>query len=229
MWIDERDRIGGKRYRKKRNPWSYVIGTVLLIVLLSYAVQIFFQIKVESLNLFKTQPAPSLAPAARDELLKDHAESQYNYIEPSISPPKPTERQTVFNDSNYQPKGAINTIAPPPARYYEQGQAQTDARVREINRSFNGAPKHTPQSVVTKSAQWQWTSVVSGTGGRGKTIRGIFSYQVRNGRINTTSVCSNEDYGSLRYRDCRKGAKAYFVSRCNAGDKEACTARNMMP
>lgn len=128
---------------------------------------------------------------------------------------KKPERQTVFNDQNYTPRGTVNSMAPPPARFYQTGTA---------TRQEKQGP-----TVENKLAPWQWTSVAAGTGGRGKTIGGRFSYQVKNGRIDTSSVCKNEKYGTFRYRDCRKGAKEYFARACNAGNREACTGASMMP
>lgn len=55
------------------------------------------------------------------------------------SPAKParvTPKQNIFNDQNYTPKGATNSIKPPPSRYYEPGEARTKAQVREINQGF---------------------------------------------------------------------------------------------
>lgn len=128
---------------------------------------------------------------------------------------KKPEKQTIFNDQNYTPRGTVNSMAPPPARFYQTGTA-----TRQVKQG---------PTVENKRAPWQWTSVASGTGGKGRTIGGQFLYQVNNGRVDTSSVCKNEDYGSLRYRDCRKGAKAYFVTQCNAGSKEACSASSMAP
>lgn len=55
------------------------------------------------------------------------------------SPAEPAvrkQKQTDFNDQNYTPKGATNSIKPPPFRYYEPGEARTKAQVREIHQSF---------------------------------------------------------------------------------------------
>lgn len=142
---------------------------------------------------------------------------------------KKPERQTVFNDQNYTPKGAVNRMPPPPSHYYEQGQPRANAQVREVFKAASTPPKKTQPAVQYRNAPWRWSSVVAGSGGRERVIGGQFSYQVKNGRVDTGSVCRNEEYGSLRYRDCRKGARAYFIQACNSGNREACTASSMAP
>lgn len=133
------------------------------------------------------------------------------------------KKQTVFNDQNYTPKGAVNSIPPPPSRYYQPGETKTRAQVREINRAFNGPPRHP----ISKTAPWTWETQAAGQGMRKGRVSGRFSYTVTNGRVDTNSVCSNEVRGSIRYRDCRKGAKAYFKNQCRAGSVEACSAQHM--
>lgn len=151
---------------------------------------------------------------------RQHEESaRQEQIEKALKPLK----QTVFNDYNYTPKGAVNSIPPPPLSAYEPGEARNRAHVREIHRAFNGPPKHP----ITKTAPWSWETHSAGQGMRKGRVSGRFSYQVTNGRIDTSSVCKNEARGSIRYRDCRKGAKAYFKNQCRAGSREACTGENM--
>ncbi len=125
------------------------------------------------------------------------------------------KKQTVFNEHNYQPRGPVNSIAPPPSRYYDQGQARTNAQVREINRSFNGTR-------TTRSARWSWKSE--------KSYRsGTFTYIETDRGIETHSVCGNYKYGSFDYRDCRKAAKKYFQNACSGEFKAACAAGEMTP
>lgn len=122
----------------------------------------------------------------------------------------PGERQTVFNDRNYTPKGAVNSVAPPAQRHYN-----------------NSPVRRTQQPPQQRVAPWKWETFASG--GRKKWESGHFTYMVQAGRVDTGSVCKNEKYGSFRYRDCRKGAKAYFTQRCRSGDKIACSGQNMTP
>lgn len=40
-------------------------------------------------------------------------------------------------------------------------------------------------------------------------------YSYRNWVIDNASVCNNYKYGSVLYRDCRSGAREYFIKRCD--------------
>lgn len=155
-------------------------------------------------------------PGATKQLLEDSKPgATKELLKSPFREPESTKKQTVFNDQNYQPKGSINTIAPPPNRYYEQGQARTNAQIRELQRSFNGVNN-------TRSIPWSWKSQKSHHSG-------TFTYVERSGRIYTPSVCANYKYGSLIYRDCRKAAKKYFKDACSSQFKAACGAADMIP
>lgn len=115
----------------------------------------------------------------------------------AVQPP----RQTEFNDDNYQPRGSINRL-PAPAR-------------------APAAPAAAPRSQpVARSARWSWQN-------RQVTEHGNFQWLERDGRIDYASVCMNETAGSLRYRDCRRGAKVSFARLCKEkGDPAACHAQD---
>ncbi|MBV2133372.1 hypothetical protein KRX52_11260 [Pseudomonas sp. MAP12] len=114
------------------------------------------------------------------------------------SPP----RQTAFDENNYQPREIVNRLPPPPA-------AATTRTTRSP-----------PTKTVTRSAKWSWRS-------RQVVERGTFQWREHNGRIDYASVCMNEQAGSLRYRDCRRGAKPAFAKLCKARrDSAACHAQN---
>lgn len=128
---------------------------------------------------------------------------------------KKQKKQTVFNDDNYQPRGSINTMVPPPSKYYEKGEARSKAQVSEVFRSI-------AQPVETRTIPWQWKSV--------KNYRsGTFNYTQRNGKIETHKICRNYKYGSFEYRDCRKAAKKYFKDVCSSQFAAACLASEMIP
>lgn len=125
------------------------------------------------------------------------------------------KKQTVFNDQNYQQQGSINSIKPPPSRYYATKEAQSKAQVSKIYRSI------TPP-VEKRTIPWQWKSE--------KTYRsGTFTYTQRSGKIATHTICRNYKYGSFEYRDCRKAAKKYFKNACSSEFKAACAAGDMIP
>ncbi|MDY0251250.1 MAG: hypothetical protein RBR45_14545, partial [Pseudomonas sp.] len=141
---------------------------------------------------------------------------QQTLIKPS--PPaaeSQSPKQTVFNDDNYQPKGLVNSITPPPSRYYKAESARSNAQDRAVSRSFN-AP------ITTRTIPWQWKSV--------KTHRsGIFTYTQTHSGIDTIRVCANYQTGSFIYRDCRKAAKRYFQEVCSNDFRAACGAADMIP
>lgn len=110
-------------------------------------------------------------------------------------------RQTEFDENNYQPREIVNRLPPPPPM-------------------TKPARSPAPSKVVTRSARWSWKN-------RQTVERGTFKWHERNGRIDNASVCMNEQPGSLRYRDCRRGAKVAFAKLCRErGDPAACHAQN---
>ncbi|MCQ4347521.1 hypothetical protein NGA35_08830 [Pseudomonas stutzeri] len=118
----------------------------------------------------------------------------------AADPPR-SARQTDFDEHNYQPRGIVNRLPPPPP---------------------TAAPKRAAATAkaVTRSAQWSWKS-------RQTVERGTFKWRERDGRIDYASVCMNEKTGSLRYRDCRRGAKVAFARLCRERrDPAACHAQN---
>lgn len=123
-----------------------------------------------------------------------------------------TERQTEFNDDNYQPRGAIN-ITP-------------GLKVKKNQRK----PATTAKPGPLRSVKWQWegTGFSSKRKSQGKT-NGVFYYQISNRSINSSSLCDNYTAGSLIYRDCRKAAKRYFTEQCSSQFPEACGAAGMTP
>lgn len=150
-----------------------------------------------------------IKPSVRKELLQEGVSIK------KAEPSSPGKKQTVFNDENYQPLGSVNSMVPPPSKYYDAGEERSKAQVNEVYRSFN-----TP--VTTRTIPWQWKSEKSYR-------KGTFTYKERNGKIDTNAVCLNYKYGSFEYRDCRKAAKRYFQNACSSEFKAACAASEMIP
>lgn len=123
-----------------------------------------------------------------------------------------SDKRTVFNDDNYQPRGAIN-ITP-------------GLKVKKNQRK----PAQTAKPGPLRSVKWQWegTGFSSKRKSQGKT-NGVFYYQINNRSINSSSLCDNYTAGSLIYRDCRKAAKRYFTEQCSSQFPEACGAAGMTP
>lgn len=124
---------------------------------------------------------------------------------------KAVERiHNTFNDKNYKPRTDINTMQPPPQQYYASNtkvQAQRQAVTRQTNRS-----------------NWRWEN-----GYHKMPVSGRFEWVVINGNIDFSTVCQNYKYGSLIYRDCRKGAKVAFKNMCGSYEPACSAANNFMP
>ena len=115
--------------------------------------------------------------------------------------PEAPPRQTEFNDRNYQPRPIVNRLPPPP-------------------RSAAPQPRMPRARETTRSARWSWA-------GEQAVEHGTFQWRESDGRIDFGSVCMNETRGSLRYRECRKGAKLAFARLCKERrDPAACHAQN---
>lgn len=213
--VTERDRLAPQP--KKRN--TPIIISSLVTLAIAALIGLWFyqedQKQVEQRRVQERMQAVARSPEpvqAKAPVMAEPAKQLH--IERAVQPvdqPGTGKKQTVFNDQNYVPKGAVNSIPPPTMTSRAKPQTRkAPTRYREW-------------------APWYWDSVQSGRGGRKTRTSGRFAYDVIGSRINTSSVCSNEKYGSLRYRDCRKGAKAYFVQACKSGNREACTASSMAP
>lgn len=120
---------------------------------------------------------------------------------PPLPAAEPGTRQTTFDEHNYRPREIVNRL---PAQ-----------RAPRVERTTAKRPK--PR---TRSAKWSWQT-------HDGIIRGTFKWHEQDGRIDFASVCLNEEAGSLRYRDCRKGAKVAFARLCRERrDPAACHAEN---
>ncbi|MBS7325894.1 MAG: hypothetical protein KIG85_04635 [Thiopseudomonas sp.] len=130
----------------------------------------------------------------------------------------------VFNDQNYQPKGAHNSL-PPPRRTTAIAPA-------------NKSRQNTPSKAI--EVRWQWVSHrFSNSQSTGKKRNaqassrhqnsGLFYYRIHGQQIPTATICNNYSAGSFIYRDCRKAARRHFQQQCKAGVSMACTAANMTP
>ncbi len=132
---------------------------------------------------------------------------------PVIRPPSANEvngqgKQVVFNDQNYQPRGADNVLAFTPV-------AQAEERIRDSGRSY---PR--TQTIKNHVTPWHWEHADR------TRAYGNFHWTEINGRIDYSTVCKNYKYGSIIYRDCRKGAKKSFKQMCQQGSSAACHAEN---
>lgn len=121
---------------------------------------------------------------------------------------EPSERQTEFNDRNYQPSRQINISAPvtPASRSPSRAKPERKGRVIQSN-----------------SEKVKWVS------GRGAATEYRMYYEYDGQHITFSTVCSNYRKGSIDYRNCRKAAKRWFNTRCNDSSRSGrmyCHASN---
>lgn len=204
------------RVKKKSGPWRFLallgLGSAIFWVLaLMFGKEIIIDInQIKSGIRFADKPVFEAEPEAPQvsaiEERQVSVDRKAIALAEMLSEQKQTAiGQTSFNDQNYQPTGAINTMpAPKPTLYVASTQAQ---RVQ-----------HKP---VLQTGYWTWT------GADKKRISRKIQWQTVNGWIQYHTVCQNERRGSIEYRDCRKAAKEYFVHRCRTEKRKAfCAAEN---
>ncbi|MFW4534521.1 hypothetical protein ACOAQ2_10775 [Pseudomonas aeruginosa] len=105
-------------------------------------------------------------------------------------------KQTVYNDTNYIPKGATNVVD------------MEAVRQSEAYRNPTAATSRVSQNNVEQSGAW----VDKWSGG----VHYYAEWTVLNNYIDDTSVCANHKRGSIDYRECRKGAKQFFKEECRS-------------
>ena len=216
MKADRDDMPDYLRARKKAGPWRFLallgLGSAIFWMLaLMFGKEIIIDInqiksgiRFADEPVFEAEPEPPQVSALEEQQV--NVDRKAMALAEMLSAQKqPAIRQTSFNDQNYQPTGAINTIpAPKPTLFVASTQAK---RVQ-----------HEP---VLQTGYWTWT------GADKKKARLKIQWQTVNGWIEYHTVCQNKRRGSIEYRDCRKAAKEYFVHRCRTENRKAfCAAEN---
>ncbi|MCP1623315.1 hypothetical protein [Pseudomonas nitroreducens] len=105
-------------------------------------------------------------------------------------------KQTVYNDTNYVPKGATNVVD------------MEAVRQSEAYRNPTAASSRSSRNSIEQSGAW----VDKWSGG----AHYFAEWTVFNNYIDDTSVCANHKRGSIYYRECRKGAKQFFKEECRS-------------
>nr|WP_279577412.1 hypothetical protein [Pseudomonas sp. LA21] len=109
-------------------------------------------------------------------------------------------KQTVYNDTNYVPKGATNVVD------------MEAVRQSEAYRNPTAASSRSSRNSIEQSGAW----VDKWSGG----AQYYAEWTVINNYIDNTSVCVNHKRGSIDYRECRKGAKQFFKEECRSWDEK---------
>ncbi|WP_341706632.1 hypothetical protein [Halopseudomonas sp.] len=153
-------------------------------------------------------PAPALTPPQPVEPVSEH---QSPITEADLAAARAIAlgqtgsssggRQTSFSDDNYVPRRDVNVMESRHVREYAQAQPSRPAPSRP--RGLNGSG--------TVTVTWE--------DARRRVSRWPTSYTYRNSIIDTASFCSNYRRGSIEYRTCRKGAKAWLGQRCGNGNR----------
>lgn len=162
---------------------------------------------VAALSPVPVTPTPEEAPAtpaiAETPPLADSQTTAGQQIAPVVRVEASGGRQTSFSDDNYAPRQLVNVMESRHVRQYAQSQPRRIEQPRQ--RGLNG----------TGTATFFWEDA------RGQRSRWQTAYSYRNSLIDTASFCSNYRRGSIDYRTCRKGAKAWLGERCGNGNRVA--------
>lgn len=110
-------------------------------------------------------------------------------------------RQTSFSDDNYVPRQDVNVMESRHVREYAQVQPSRGEQARSRGLNGTGTATFTWEDARQRLSRWQT------------------SYTYRNSLIDTASFCTNYRRGSIEYRTCRKGAKAWLGERCGSGNR----------
>ncbi|WP_220813083.1 hypothetical protein [Pseudomonas paralcaligenes] len=105
-----------------------------------------------------------------------------------------SEKQTVYNDSNYRPKNPVNVVSTEGIRESNAYQQRSAQQTKTVH------PR------VERDGKW-----IDRWGGGGSYYA---KWKTTNNYIDGGTVCSNHKRGSIDYRECRKGAKQYFHEQC---------------
>ena len=149
------------------------------------------------------EEAPAKQAPAETPPLADSQTAAGQQVAPVVRAEAPGGRQTSFNDDNYVPRPLVNVMESRHVRQYAQSQPRRIEQPRQ--RGLNG----------TGTATFFWEDA------RGRRSRWQTAYSYRNSLIDTASFCSNYRRGSIDYRTCRKGAKAWLGERCGNGNRVA--------
>lgn len=220
------------RSRKKRGPWRFLailgIGSAVIGALaLTFGKPIVLDINqikqgihIDGKPWFNQEPAQPKQPVSPSSVAsyetptsapqqRQLSQEEIEWFE-AASARAVESKQTSFNDENYTPRPTVNTMQPPPARYYASNSSSSPQE-RSVTRE-------------THLSNWSWEN-----GHNKQRVGGQFRWTVVNDKIDFSSVCQNYKRGSLIYRDCRKGAKVAFKQMCSRYQPACAAANNFMP
>ena len=183
MKADRDDMPDYLKPEKKKGHWSLIIAIGITSALMWWVAEKYGQPIIVDIEKIKSgfrlaetqiQTGEEGLEGYRVDMPSQGSIIKHQYIDSSAQEwqePKSTrERQTVFNDQNYQPRTNINTIeSVRPAQYSANTSSQKPKSVRK-----------------NQYAYWNWTYADR----KRKRIR--IEWETVNGWIDTTTVCHNE-------------------------------------
>lgn len=190
-WDDAPSHVRQKKNDFLRIAIAFAIGSAITASILFVGSKL---VRVET-------PTPA-APESQEQYVPRYDLSE----KPKPSGPTPEElfwanqqkkqqpKQTVFNDHNYTPQGAVNVVSTEGIRqssaYQNSGEQESQPRQRTVD--------HEQHVIRAWSGEWSYTA----------------TWTAINNRIDSGTVCANHRRGSIEYRECRKGAKQWFREQC---------------
>jgi hypothetical protein len=186
--------------RKRQSAGKWVVAVTIGIAFTALAVYV-------ADHKLPFPPEPSIAQAPPAESYSPKYELNEPTGQPAATPEQlfwddvnernrqqAQPKQTVYNDSNYVPKGATNVVDMEAVRQSEAYRKPSAASSRSFRNS------------IEQSGAW----VDKWSGG----AHYYAEWTVSNNYIDDTSVCANHKRGSIDHRECRKGAKQFFKNEC---------------
>lgn len=188
--------------RKRRSAGKWMAAVTIGVPFTALAVYV-------ADHKLQFSPEPPIAQAP----LTESYTPKYEFNEPAGQPATSTEKlfwddvnernrrqahpkQTIYNDTNYVPKGATNIVD------------MEAVRQSEAYRNPTAASSISSRNSIEQSGAW----VDKWSGG----AHYYAEWTVINNYIDDTSVCANHKRGSINYRECRKGAKQFFKEECRS-------------
>lgn len=187
--------VGGTLYMGERNGWVDYLKQQVTPPTAS--------LKEASAPAQVAAPAPAPAPAPSKSSThqpSDEAIFWQNVEKERRAEQTRGERQTVFNDSNYQARTNINTLQAP------RQTLPTAQRQQRQPQGLNGSNRTRIEWEDTRGKRYWW--------------RGTYRWQ--NSRIEYDDFCVADVYprGSIEYRACRRSARDYLQAKCRNENRQ---------
>ncbi|WP_193453088.1 hypothetical protein [Pseudomonas nitroreducens] len=223
----ERQREGEVRKRPRTFRWSALhlfVGMILFIALTlswpslrSYIERLSASVPIKDRTLIAEDPQD--LPAPPPEIARRPTESEAHSrrsLRDCLNGGNAIDENVIrCQNGGELPSARTPQKVPAPQgmvsqEYLAQFQAERDQRIARQGNTQNHTQEH--------DSQW----IKSWDGGSGY----LAEWAVVNNAIDGGTVCRNQGWGSVEYRECRKGAKVYFRQQCRAWAARAARDRS---